>query len=125
MHHTICSKFCRSFGIELGKHEDVDSHLYKPSKGLATYLNWTFYASFSAVFFSFLVIFIVLCLIFAGLHETPRRAIRQAAAVRLAPEGWRWLNQRFENALHSAGKVPAAELAGLDWPAASVARSQS
>ena len=68
MHNTICSKFCRSFGIELGKHEDVDSHLYKPSKGLATYLNWTFYASFSAVFFSFLVIFIVLCLIFAGLY---------------------------------------------------------
>lgn len=46
--------------------EDVDSHLYKPSKPLAAYLNWTFHASFTAVFISFLAIFIVLCLLFAG-----------------------------------------------------------
>lgn len=47
--------------------EDVDSHLYRPSKPLLEYINWTFYASFGAVFLSFLFIFIVLCLLFAGL----------------------------------------------------------
>ena len=53
----------------MGKNEDVDAHLYRPSKYLYKYLNWTFHASFSAVFLSFLVIFISLCLIFAGLYE--------------------------------------------------------
>ncbi|KAL7540313.1 hypothetical protein ACHAXR_010015, partial [Thalassiosira sp. AJA248-18] len=57
-----------SFGIELKRHhEDVESYLYKPSKPLLMYINWTFYASFTAVFLSFLGIFIVLCLVFAGL----------------------------------------------------------
>ena len=63
---TWCSRLLHSFGIELNSmHEDVDSHLYKPSKPLSAYLNWTFYASFTAVFLSFLIIFIVLCLLFA------------------------------------------------------------
>mmetsp|Transcript_7881 Transcript_7881/g.17750 ORF Transcript_7881/g.17750 Transcript_7881/m.17750 type:complete len:592 (+) Transcript_7881:47-1822(+) len=60
------NRLCRSFGIELSGHENVDSHLYKPSKPLSGYINWTFYASFTAVFISFLVIFIVLSLFFAG-----------------------------------------------------------
>jgi len=64
---TWCSGLLHSFGIELDSmHEDVDSHLYKPSKPLSAYLNWTFYASFTAVFLSFLIIFIVLCLLFAA-----------------------------------------------------------
>jgi len=67
--YGCCARFFRSFGIELGKNEDVDAHLYRPSKYLYKYLNWTFHASFSAVFLSFLVIFIILCLIFAGLYE--------------------------------------------------------
>ena len=60
-------KLARSFGIELQGYEDVDSHLYKPSKTLSGYINWTFYASFSAVFLSFLAQFIGFCLLFAGL----------------------------------------------------------
>ena len=59
-----------SFGIDVRGHmatEDVDSYLYRPSKPLMDYINWTFYASFGAVFISFLGIFVVLCLVFAGL----------------------------------------------------------
>jgi len=66
-HQTYIYRLCRSFGVELSRLEDVDSHLYKPSKFLSSYLNWTFHANFPAVFFSFLAIFIVLCLLFAGL----------------------------------------------------------
>jgi hypothetical protein len=51
-------------------------------------------------------------------NTNPRRAIRQAAAVRLAPEGWRWLNECFERALNSAGTISSAQLAALDWPGA-------
>mmetsp|Transcript_8269 Transcript_8269/g.15478 ORF Transcript_8269/g.15478 Transcript_8269/m.15478 type:complete len:546 (-) Transcript_8269:135-1772(-) len=64
-HVTWASRLCASFGIELNLN-NVDTHLYRPSKPLAVYINWTFYASFTAVFFSFLVIFFVLCLLFAG-----------------------------------------------------------
>lgn len=60
-------RFCKSFGVELTKNPDVDSHLYKPSKPLARYINWTFYASFFPVFLSFLGIFVVLSLLFAVL----------------------------------------------------------
>ena len=59
--------FSHMLGLELGKdlQEDVEGHLYRPSKTLYRYISWTFYSNFLEVFFSFLVIFIVLCVIFA------------------------------------------------------------
>ncbi|KAL7545275.1 hypothetical protein ACHAWF_008623 [Thalassiosira exigua] len=59
---------CRSLGLEEpGNKNDVDSHLYNPSKMMSSYIRWTFQASFLSVFFSFLFVFLILCLIFAGL----------------------------------------------------------
>lgn len=46
---------------------NVDQHLYKPSSFMFHYINWTFRASFTAVFMSFLVIFYVINLFFAWL----------------------------------------------------------
>lgn len=58
----------RCLGLNLGRRlqQNVDSHLYKPSKLLYRYISWTFYSSFLNVFFSFLFIFVVMCLIFGG-----------------------------------------------------------
>mmetsp|Transcript_35434 Transcript_35434/g.60199 ORF Transcript_35434/g.60199 Transcript_35434/m.60199 type:complete len:565 (-) Transcript_35434:225-1919(-) len=65
--HVWFVRFFHSFGIDLSGQEDVDSYRYKPSKSLFGYITWTFYASFSAVFISFLILFVVLCLLYAGL----------------------------------------------------------
>lgn len=46
---------------------NVDQHLYKPSSFMFHYINWTFRASFTAVFMSFLVIFYAINLFFAWL----------------------------------------------------------
>jgi hypothetical protein len=44
---------------------DVDSHLYRPSNLLYRYIDWTFHASFTGVFFTFLVYYFVITIIFA------------------------------------------------------------
>jgi hypothetical protein len=49
-------------GIRIGDRENG----YKPQKFVYKYLCWTFYSSFLAVFVSFLAIFLLLCLVFAG-----------------------------------------------------------
>jgi hypothetical protein len=57
----------RILGLQLSKEmrQNADKHLYKPSKRLYAYVGWTFHSSFLEVFFSFLAIFVVLCVIFA------------------------------------------------------------
>mmetsp|Transcript_29439 Transcript_29439/g.62539 ORF Transcript_29439/g.62539 Transcript_29439/m.62539 type:complete len:553 (-) Transcript_29439:137-1795(-) len=84
---TWMGRFCRSFGIKLMEHEDVDSHLYRPSKSLAGYITWTFYASFSAVFLSFLVIFIVFSLVFAGFYALAGEFVPECIVVSGMPYG--------------------------------------
>lgn len=46
----------------------------------------------------------------------PRRAYRQQPAVGLSPQGLAWLSDRLETAFATHGKIPAADLATLDWP---------
>ena len=46
---------------------EVDVNVYKPSQLLYRYIHWTFAASFTSVFLSFLFIFSVFNLIFGGL----------------------------------------------------------
>ena len=46
----------------------------------------------------------------------PRQAYRQQPAVRLSHEGREWLDARLDEAFAHAGRLSAAELAGLDWP---------
>jgi hypothetical protein len=53
----------------------------------------------------------------AGTGNTnPRLSLRQQPAVRLSPEAFAWLTERFEHALDAHGRVPAADLRRLDWP---------
>ena len=49
-------------------------------------------------------------------NTDPRMSIRQSAAVRLAPAGIDWLNERLEHAFQGNGQLQPAELASLDWP---------
>jgi hypothetical protein len=49
-------------------------------------------------------------------NVNPRSALRQQPAVELSPEGQAWLTQRLQHAFEEHGKVPADELAKLDWP---------
>ena len=49
-------------------------------------------------------------------NTNPRRSIRQSAAVRLAPAGIEWLNERLELAFQKNGRLQPAQLASLDWP---------
>jgi hypothetical protein len=46
----------------------------------------------------------------------PRMSLRQQPAARLSGEGLAWMNDRFEEALQLHGRLPAEDLAGLDWP---------
>ena len=46
----------------------------------------------------------------------PRLAVRQHPAVRLTNEGASWLTERLERAFDLHGRVPADDLAKLDWP---------
>ncbi|KAL7512346.1 hypothetical protein ACHAXN_009417, partial [Cyclotella atomus] len=43
---------------------DVDAHLYRPSNYLYVYIDWTFTASFTAVFFTFLIYYFIITLTF-------------------------------------------------------------
>jgi hypothetical protein len=57
----------------------------------------------------------------AGIGNTnPRSSLRQQAAVELSPQGGAWLSERLEQAFVLHGKLPADELAKLDWPDAVV-----
>lgn len=48
---------------------EVDNNVYRPSTLLYRYIDWTFSASFTSVFVTFLFAYIVLCLIFGGLLQ--------------------------------------------------------
>lgn len=50
-------------------------------------------------------------------NTNPRRALMQQAAVRLSDDGFAWVTERFDQALQRNGRVPADDLAELDWPA--------
>ena len=47
--------------------DNVDINVYKPSQFLYRYIHWTFAASFTSVFLSFLFIYFSFALIFGGL----------------------------------------------------------
>ena len=51
-----------------------------------------------------------------GNNTNPRKALMQKPHVRLSSEGLAWLNARFDAALVPHGRLPAEDLAGLDWP---------
>lgn len=53
---------------------EVDNNVYRPSTILYRYIDWTFTASFTAVFLTFLFFFCALCLIFGGLLLVAGRA---------------------------------------------------
>jgi hypothetical protein len=56
----------------------------------------------------------------AGAGNTnPRMALRQHPDVTLSSEGLAWLNEKFDSALAQHGRLPAEDLADLDWPAQS------
>ena len=44
----------------------------------------------------------------------PRKSIRQAAAIRLSEAGASWLNEELESVFEDHGKLPPAQLAGVD-----------
>ena len=50
-------------------------------------------------------------------NTDPRHAYSQKSSVELSREGLAWLNARLEAAFARHGRIPAAHLAGLDWPA--------
>jgi hypothetical protein len=50
--------------FNLTNHHDVDTHLYRPSNFLYLYIDWTFTASFTAVFLTFLVYYFLITLFF-------------------------------------------------------------
>lgn len=58
-HMNFIDYFCHA--------NDVDNAAYRPSTFLYRYIDWTFTASFTGVFFTFLFIYCALCLIFGGL----------------------------------------------------------
>jgi len=45
----------------------VDTHFYRPAALLYYYIDWTFGVGFTSVFLTFLIIYLVLCLLFGGL----------------------------------------------------------
>lgn len=49
-------------------------------------------------------------------NTNPRHALMQQAAVRLSEDGLAWVTDRFERALRRHGRLPAEDLAALDWP---------
>ena len=50
--------------LGFANHHDVDTHLYRPSNFLYLYIDWTFTASFTAVFLTFLVYYFVITILF-------------------------------------------------------------
>jgi hypothetical protein len=44
----------------------------------------------------------------------PRQSIRQAAAIRLSEAGTSWLNEELESAFEDHGKLPPAQLVGVE-----------
>lgn len=50
-------------------------------------------------------------------NTNPRLSLMQQAAVRLSQDGLAWLTERFDRALQVHGRLPAEDLAELDWPA--------
>mmetsp|Transcript_15361 Transcript_15361/g.36825 ORF Transcript_15361/g.36825 Transcript_15361/m.36825 type:complete len:697 (+) Transcript_15361:176-2266(+) len=58
-HMNFVDYFCHA--------SEVDNNVYRPSTLLYRYIDWTFTASFTGVFFSFLFIYMSLMLVFAGL----------------------------------------------------------
>mmetsp|Transcript_1806 Transcript_1806/g.3052 ORF Transcript_1806/g.3052 Transcript_1806/m.3052 type:complete len:679 (+) Transcript_1806:263-2299(+) len=59
-HHFTCLN-------TLSQQSNPDSHLYQPSMCLFRYINWTFHGSFTQVFLTFLVIYMVVMVFFAWL----------------------------------------------------------
>jgi hypothetical protein len=51
-----------------------------------------------------------------GGNTNPRHALMQQPAVRLSPEGARWMTDHFEQAVAVCGRILAVDLEGLDWP---------
>ena len=64
-HHMNCIFFC--CGVDDPTKHNVDSNVYKPGKHLYGYIHWTFTASFTSVFLSFLLIFSAFNITFGGL----------------------------------------------------------
>lgn len=50
-------------------------------------------------------------------NTNPRKSIRQQPAVELSQEGYAWLQARLSEAFARHGKIPAADMETLDWPA--------
>ena len=50
-------------------------------------------------------------------NTNPRSAYMRQAAVELAPHGFRWIQEKLEQAYTRHGKLAPALLEGLDWPA--------
>jgi hypothetical protein len=49
-------------------------------------------------------------------NTDPRRAFMQQPAVELSPQGAAWLDDRLAAAFLTHGRIPATDLAKLDWP---------
>lgn len=53
-------------------------------------------------------------------NQEPRRAYLRAAGVELTPQAAAWLNRRLDEAMDRHGRLPAGQLAKLDWPASTI-----
>lgn len=62
-----CDKHHMNFINYFWHHQEVDSNVYRPSTSLYRYIDWTFTASFTAVFMTFVVSYFSFCLAFGGL----------------------------------------------------------
>jgi hypothetical protein len=49
-------------------------------------------------------------------NTDPGRAYLRQPAIEFSDEGFSWLNDRLQSALHTHGKVPLDTLDELDWP---------
>ena len=83
------ARICSLLGLPLSKElrASVDKYRYQPSKLLYRYVSWTCYTSFLEVFFSFLAIFMILCLIFAVFLYTSGKRTPECIVVSSEPFG--------------------------------------
>jgi len=58
-HMNFVEYFCHA--------NEVENNVYRPSTSLYRYIDWTFTATFTSVFISFLMIYLVLCVLFGAL----------------------------------------------------------
>ncbi|KAL7533966.1 hypothetical protein ACHAXR_005553 [Thalassiosira sp. AJA248-18] len=89
-HMNFVEYFCHS--------NEVDNNVYRPSTLLYRYIDWTFTASFTGVFMTFMFIYCVLCLVFGGLLLVAGNAEPNCIVASGAPFGADTPHTKFSDA---------------------------